>query len=76
MPKLWLVEIHEDDFEYDSFESGIVWAETAEEAEQVIRAEAKDLRSGDMGLPRGEATRLTARPAPESGVVHYCVHPG
>lgn len=35
--KLWLVEINYDDFEYDYFVDGVVWAETPESAEQFIR---------------------------------------
>lgn len=66
--KLWLVKIHTDDFEYDEFVSGVVWGETAEDAEQAIRAE--------VTLPKGDKTRLSVEPAPTSGVVHEHWHPG
>jgi hypothetical protein len=66
---LWLVEIHEDDFEYDCFVSGVVWAETPEEAERLMR-------SGVTSMPQGDKTRLTAKPAPLSGIVHEHWHPG
>ena len=67
--KLWLVEIGDDDFEYDCFVSGVVWAESAEEAEQTIRAEV-------TGLPQGDKTTLVAKPAPTSGLVHQHWHAG
>lgn len=66
--KLWLVKIHPDDFEYDEFVSGVAWGETAEDAEQAIRANGT--------LPKGEKTRLLVEPAPTSGVVHEHWHPG
>lgn len=69
MSTLWLVEINHDDFEYDGFVSGVVWADSAEEAEQVLRTEV-------TGLPRGDKTRLVVKPAPTSGVVHEHWHPG
>jgi hypothetical protein len=72
--KLWLVEIHDDDFEYDCFVSGAVWAETAAEAKRLIR-ESQAGGGGD-GLPRGDKTRLTAKPARKTGVVHVHWHAG
>lgn len=69
MNKLWLVEIDYDDFEYDYFVSGVAWGETAEEAEQVIRADGG-------ALPKGDKTRLIVKPAPTSGVVHTHFHAG
>lgn len=78
MSKLWLVEIHEDDFEYDCFASAVVWGDTPEEAEQTIRA-AGDLPwdSGErIDLPRKERTRLTVKPIPTSGVVLQYWHVG
>jgi hypothetical protein len=67
--KLWLVEINHDDFEYDCFVSGVVWAETAE---RLIREHG----SADIDLPRGDRTRLVVKPAPESGIVHTHWHAG
>jgi hypothetical protein len=69
MSKLWLVEIHEDDFEYDCFVDGVVWAETAAEAKQLIRDKV-------TRLPQGDKTRLTAKPARKTGVVHEHWHAG
>lgn len=75
--KLWLVEIHDDDFEYDYFVSAVVWAETEPEAEQLIRGANRGYRDGEYAaLPRGEKTRLIVKPAPESGIVHEHWHPG
>jgi hypothetical protein len=67
--RLWLVEIHEDDFEYDCFVSGVAWAESAAEAKRLIREQASD-------LPKGDQTRLTAKPARKTGVVHVHWHAG
>ena len=68
--KLWLVEIHDDDFEYDCFVSGVVWAETAAQAKQIIREHQAS------ELPKGDKTRLKARPARKTGVVHVHWHAG
>lgn len=65
--KLWLVEVHEDSFDYGFFASGVVWAESAEEAERLIRESPK---IGMPAPPYGERTRLIVKPAPEFGVVH------
>lgn len=70
MSKLWLVEIHEDDFEYDCFVDGVVWAESAAEAKQRIREDQAS------SLPKGDKTRLKARPARKTGVVHVHWHAG
>ena len=39
--KLYLVEMHEDDQDYDIFEEGAVWANSREEAEAIVRAEVR-----------------------------------
>jgi len=70
MSKLWLVEIHEDDFEYDFFVSAVVWGESAEDAESTLRA------ADDIGLPQGDKTRLIVKPAATTGVVHEHWHAG
>jgi hypothetical protein len=71
--KLWLVKIADGEFEYDCFVDGVVWADTPEEAEQLIR----DNRDGmGDGLPHGDATRLIVEPAPTSGVAHVHVEAG
>lgn len=70
MSKLWLVEIHEDDFEYDCFVSAVVWGESAEDAERTVRSDVKS------GLPQGDKTRFTVAPAPATGVVHEHWHAG
>ena len=72
---LWLVEIHPDDFEYDHFVSAVVWAETAEDAELMIRAKYASEDWG-FGLPKGVDTRLSVRLAPAAGVVHTHWHAG
>lgn len=77
--QLWLVEIHDDDFAYDRFVAATVWAETAEEAEQLMRAAP---RRGDHSGVYQESLvapwiastwRLTVKPAPTEGValVHW-----
>lgn len=71
---LWLVKIHDDDFEYDYFVSGVVWAETAAEAKRLIREHGA--QGGANELPRGDKTRLIARPARKTGVVHVHSHAG
>src|SRR5882757_9926340 len=67
---LWLVEIHDDDFEYDCFVSGVVWAENANEATALIR------RDVSSHLPQGDKTRLIVSAAPTSGIVHEHWHAG
>jgi hypothetical protein len=64
-PKLWLVKIHDDDFRWSRFAAAVVWADTPDTAEQIVRA-----RFGD-DLPHGTDTRLTVSPAPDSGIVDY-----
>lgn len=69
MNALWIVKIHEDDFEYDCFVSGVVWGKSAAEAKQMIRA-------GVTKLPKGDKTRFVAKLAPTSGIVHEHWHAG
>lgn len=78
MSKLWLVEIHEDDFEYGCFVGGVVWAETAEEAEQLIREAGQMERNskGKLELPHGDMTRFVVTLAPVTGIAHTHWHAG
>lgn len=71
MDMLWLVEIGEDEFEYDFFVSAAVWGETPEAAEQALRAHMAELTAAGLhGLPRGPETVLVVTPATSTGVVH------
>lgn len=77
MSKLWVVEIGDDDFEYDCFVSGVVWAETAEEAEALVRKQPRGYKDGDSStLPHGDKTQLVVKAAPTSGIVHEHWHAG
>lgn len=75
--KLWLVTVHSDDFEYDYFSDGVVWAKTAEEAEKLIR-EYEDPEYPNWGdrFSKGSRTRLEVTEAPTSGVVTFTCTPG
>lgn len=80
MKKLWHVEIHEDDWDYDNLESAIVWAETEEEADRLVRALEWEPTPG-VEKPRSmfaspETVRLVVTPAKTEGVVHTFVHYG
>lgn len=77
--KLWLVEIHEGDWDYDRFASAVVWAHTPEEAEQIIRGALRYPDRQDEPIYAGELWvespdwRLNVTPAPTQGVplVHW-----
>lgn len=71
--KLWLVRIHDDDWDYDRFVSAAVWAETAEDAERIMRAEPWSDREMWIGSP---SWRLTVGPAKTDGVVLVHWHAG
>lgn len=75
---LWLVEIDHDQFDYDCFVSGVVWAETDAEAEALIRAATRLPRDdrNKIILPEGDATRLVVTPATSVGIVHTHWHAG
>lgn len=79
---LWMVEIDEADWDYDNFVSAVVWAETAEQAEQIVRAErrypaeAADSWRGDRLWIEKPEWRLHVRPAPIEGVVLVHWHAG
>lgn len=80
MKQLWLVEIHEDDWLYDRFVAATVWAETAEDAEAIVRAAP---RQGDHSGTYEDKNirpwiedpswRLTVKPASTEGIalVHW-----
>ena len=79
---LWLVEINDDDFEYDQFVAATVWAETAEQAESIMRAAVRQGdHSGYYGLGPllpwvDPKVRLTVKPAPTEGVALVHWHAG
>lgn len=80
--KMWLVEIHEDDWDYDQFVEAAVWAESAEEAERAVRAEPRT-RAFEYGTSPKEDKlwinphwRLSVREAPTKGVVLVHWHAG
>ena len=69
MKRLYLVEVHEDDFDYDCFVSGVVWANDARDARELIL----DHKEG----PKQRLTKpLRARLARATGVVHTHWHAG
>lgn len=70
--KLWIVEIDESDWDYDRFESAAVWAESAEQAEAIVRA-AEPAESWRWVSP---AWKLNVKPAPTEGVVLIHWHAG
>lgn len=77
MSALWLVEIGDDEFREDCFVSGAVWANSAKEAEQLIRgAQRKNVNEPGIDLPRGIETKLIAKPAPTEGIVLQHWHAG
>ena len=53
-PTLWRVEIDEADWDYDRFASCVVWAYTAEEAEQIVRAADRHPGQQDDPIMRGK----------------------
>jgi hypothetical protein len=57
--KLWHVEIHEDDWDYDNFVAAVVWADSAEEAERIVRAERRypDRPDWDFAIERPRPQR-------------------
>lgn len=82
MPALWLVSIAEGDWDYDRFASAVVWAETAEEAESIVRAEVRvpagtyEWRTEDELWIEDPAWSLVVAPAPTSGVALIHWHAG
>lgn len=79
--KLWLVEIHEDDWDYDRFESAVIWAHTPEEAEAYIRAAARYPDRQEDPILAAEQWiegnwRLTVTLAPTDGIALVHWHAG
>jgi hypothetical protein len=76
---LWKIEIHEDDWDYDRFEAAVVWADTAEEAEQIMRREVQ-YTYGDPPNDRlwidNPDWKLVVTPAPTEGVAFAYFHAG
>ena len=71
---LWLVEIDEADWDYDRFEKAAVWAESAEEAEAIMRAET--WAEAERPWIESESWRLNVQPAPTEGVALVHWHAG
>lgn len=71
---LWLVDLDDNDWDYDEFVSAAVWAESAEEAERIVRAEPR-YGGGPPWIEKAE-WRLHVRPAPAEGVVLVHWHAG
>jgi hypothetical protein len=79
MKTLWRIDIHPDDWEYDRFEGAVVWADTAEEAEQIMRREVQ-YAIGDPPTERlwieNPDWRLVVAPAATEGVALAYFHAG
>lgn len=79
--QLWHVEIHDDDWDYDEFVAAVVWAESAGDAERIMREEP---RKGPLSGVSVEPFhpwikpewRLTVTPAPTTGVALVHWHAG
>lgn len=81
MSTLWHVEIDEEDWDYDRFVSAVVWAETPEEAEQIVRVAKwpdRGILPDDPPEPLIERPewRLHVTPAPTEGVALFHWHAG
>lgn len=76
---LYLVQIAEDDWDYDRFASCVAWARSPEDAEQIVRMQLRYPDDQDDPVLAGTLWiespdwRLEVRPAPTSGVplVHW-----
>lgn len=81
-PTLWHVEITEEDWDYDQFESAVVWATSAEEAERVIRQAWWYETNQERMYPEGKKMienpdwHLVVTPAPTQGVALMHWHAG
>lgn len=79
---LWLVEIDDDDWDYDRFSDAAVWAKSAEEAEQIVRSAVRakagepEWRKKDELWIEKPDWRLNVSPAPTEGVVLVHWHAG
>jgi len=81
--RLWHVEIHEDDWDYDEFVAAVVWAHTAEEAEHLMRQAPRHGKLSGVGDDYVDEQlwikpnwRLSVRPAPLEGVALVHWHAG
>lgn len=76
--RLWLVRIHEDDFEYGYFVSAVVWAKTEKAAKAMIMtaAEDRDVDGERIDLPRpgGSRVRLTVSEIPVPAAAPNILH--
>lgn len=82
MKRLWIVEIDEEDWEYDRFEKAAVWAETGQQALNVVRAALRypdnqedPVLCGDLWI-EDRNWKLNVRPAPDEGLVLFHWHAG
>jgi hypothetical protein len=76
MATLWLVKIHEEDWDYDFFDSAVVWADTAEQAEQIIRDAPRYDGEPDSRWIQNPDWRLHVEPANTEGVALVHWHAG
>ena len=79
---LWLVEIDDADWDYDRFAEAAVWAESAEQAEQIVRSSVRH-RAGDEPWRKVDELwiekpewKLNVTPAPTGGLVLVHWHAG
>ena len=70
---LWLVRIHDDDWDYDRFEAAAVWADTAEEADRIMR---EAIWHDDKLWIENPDWKLTVESAPNDGVALAYFHAG
>jgi hypothetical protein len=74
--RLWHVRIDDDDWDYDRFEDAVVWAETPEQAEEIMRREVRP-EGGRVDLwIESPQWRLHVQPAKTTGVVLVHWHAG
>lgn len=78
-PRLWMVEIHEDDWDYDNFVGAVVWAVGEAEAESIVRAAVRHPAEGtwrEVKWIESDAWRLRVTPAPTDGIALIHWHAG
>lgn len=83
---LWRVAIDDSDWDYDRFAEAVVWAESAEQAERIVRAayrypeedRAKETIASirDSKWIQDQSWRLNVTPAPTEGIALVHWHAG
>lgn len=73
MSTLWHVRIDKSDWDYDRFQEALVWAETPERAEEIIRQE---IQYDDVLWISNPEWRLHVQPAKTEGVALVHWHAG